>query len=402
MSYVSMKILVLNSGSSSIKYQLIEMPSQEVICNGMIDRIGLESSNLTYTTNTTKVEENIPILNHKVGLLTIANLLMNEKTGVLKNTEEVDAVGHRVVHGGTYFSDPVLIDEVVKEKIKELFALAPLHNPANLEGIEIAEHVFKQAKQVAIFDTAFHQTIPEVANKFSIPNAFYTEHKIRLYGFHGTSHKYVSEQAIDYLDKSSKLISIHLGNGCSVTAIKDGKSIDHSMGFSPSNGLIMGTRSGDIDHSLIFYLINTLGYTSDEVNTILLQKSGMLGLTGYSDLRDIETEAENGNRECQLALAMNAYRIKKYIGSYTAVMNGVDAIIFTAGIGENSSYIRKLVCTDMDYFGLYLDEAKNEIRSKALREINKENATTKILVIPTNEEMEIAIQAQSFFNNDAL
>lgn len=397
-----MKILVLNSGSSSIKYQLIEMPSQEVICNGMIDRIGLESSNLTYTTNTTKVEENIPILNHKVGLLTIANLLMNEKTGVLKNTEEVDAVGHRVVHGGTYFSDPVLIDEVVKEKIKELFALAPLHNPANLEGIEIAEHVFKQAKQVAIFDTAFHQTIPEVANKFSIPNAFYTEHKIRLYGFHGTSHKYVSEQAIDYLDKSSKLISIHLGNGCSVTAIKDGKSIDHSMGFSPSNGLIMGTRSGDIDHSLIFYLINTLGYTSDEVNTILLQKSGMLGLTGYSDLRDIETEAENGNRECQLALAMNAYRIKKYIGSYTAVMNGVDAIIFTAGIGENSSYIRKLVCTDMDYFGLYLDEAKNEIRSKALREINKENATTKILVIPTNEEMEIAIQAQSFFNNDAL
>ena len=402
MSYVSMKILVLNSGSSSIKYQLIEMPSQEVICNGMIDRIGLESSNLTYTTNTTKVEENIPILNHKVGLLTIANLLMNEKTGVLKNTEEVDAVGHRVVHGGTYFSDPVLIDEVVKEKIKELFALAPLHNPANLEGIEIAEHVFKQAKQVAIFDTAFHQTIPEVANKFSIPNAFYTEHKIRLYGFHGTSHKYVSEQAIDYLDKSSKLISIHLGNGCSVTAIKDGKSIDHSMGFSPSNGLIMGTRSGDIDHSLIFYLINTLGYTSDEVNTILLQKSGMLGLTGYSDLRDIETEAENGNRECQIALAMNAYRIKKYIGSYTAVMNGVDAIIFTAGIGENSSYIRKLVCTDMDYFGLYLDEAKNEIRSKALREINKENATTKILVIPTNEEMEIAIQAQSFFNNDAL
>jgi acetate kinase len=388
-----MKILVLNSGSSSIKYQLIEMPSQEVICNGMIDRIGLESSNLTYTTNTTKVEENIPILNHKVGLHTIADLLMNENTGVIKNTEEIDAVGHRVVHGGTFFSDTVLIDEVVKEKIKELFALAPLHNPANLEGIEIAEQVFKQAKQVAIFDTAFHQTIPEVANKFSIPNTFYTEHKIRMYGFHGTSHKYVSEQAIDYLKQSSKLISIHLGNGCSVTAIKNGKSIDHSMGFSPSNGLIMGTRSGDIDHSLLFYLINTLGFSIQEVNDVLLKKSGMLGLTGYSDLRDIEAEAENGNRECQLALAMNAYRIKKYIGSYTAVMNGVDAIIFTAGIGENSSYIRKLVCTDMDYFGVYLDEAKNQIRSKALREINKENATTKILVIPTNEEMEIAIQA---------
>ena len=223
-----------------------------------------------------------------------------------------------------------------------------------------------------------------------------------MYGFHGTSHKYVSEQAIDYLKQSSKLISIHLGNGCSVTAIKDGKSIDHSMGFSPSNGLIMGTRSGDIDHSLIFYLINALGYSSTAVNDILLKKSGMLGLTGFSDLRDIESEAEKGNVDCQLALAMNAYRIKKFIGSYTAVMNGLDAIIFTAGIGENSSFIRKLVCTDMDYYGLYLDDAKNEIRSKELREINSENATTKILVIPTNEEMEIAIQVQHFFNNDAL
>jgi acetate kinase len=389
-----MKIVIINSGSSSIKYQLITMPSQEVVCSGMIDRIGLDSSTLTYVTKATKLEEHLPIHDHKAGLVKIASLLMDEKIGVIKNTDEVAAVGHRVVHGGTFFSDTVLIDKAVKDKIKQLFVLAPLHNPANLEGIIIAEEIFNKAKQVAVFDTAFHQTIPEVANKFAIPNTFYDDNKIRLYGFHGTSHKYISEKAIEYLQRSSKIISIHLGNGCSITAIHEGKSIDHSMGFSPSNGLIMGTRSGDIDHSLIFYLINSLGYSSEEVNTILLKKSGMLGLTGYSDLRDIEAEAEKGNRECQLALLMNAYRIKKYIGSYTAVMNGLDAIIFTAGIGENSSYMRKLVCTDMDYFGIHLDEAKNGVGSKGITEINTQNSATKILVVSTDEEMEIAIQVQ--------
>jgi len=389
-----MKIVIINAGSSSIKYQLIIMPSQEVVCSGMIDRIGLENSTLTYVTERTKLEENLPIRNHKEGLQKMASLLLNDKIGVIKNTSEVAAVGHRVVHGGIFFSDTVLIDEVVKDKIKELFVLAPLHNPANLEGITIAEEIFNNAKQVAVFDTAFHQTIPEVANKFAIPNTLYDDQKIRLYGFHGTSHKYVSEKAIDYLQHSSKIISIHLGNGCSITAIHEGKSIDHSMGFSPSNGLIMGTRSGDIDHSLIFYLINSLGYSSDEVNDLVLKKSGMFGLTGYSDLRDIEAEAEKGNKKCQLALAMNAYRIRKYIGAYSAVMNGLDAIIFTAGIGENSTYMRKLVCTEMDYFGIHLDEAKNEVRSKEIREISTQNSTIKILVIPTNEEMEIAIQVQ--------
>ncbi|MBE0392272.1 acetate kinase [Flavobacterium sp. 7E] len=387
-----MKIVIINSGSSSIKYQLINMPTQEVLCSGMIDRIGLESSNLTYVTSTSKLEESMPILNHKIGLVKIAELLMNENIGVIKSTEEIDAVGHRVVHGGTYFSDTTIIDQEVKDKIEELFALVPLHNPAHLLGINVAEEIFAKAKQVAVFDTAFHQTIPVVAHKFAIPDHFYNENKIRVYGFHGISHKYVSEKAIEYLDKSANLISIHLGNGCSITAIKDGKSIDHSMGFSPSNGLLMGTRSGDIDHSLIFYLIDTLGYTSKEVNDILLKKSGMLGLTGYSDLRDIESHAEEGNRACQLALAMNAYRIRKYIGSYTAVMNGLDAIIFTAGIGENSSYIRKLVCADMDYFGLKLDDRKNEVRAKEMREINTLNSKTKIMVIPTNEELEIANQ----------
>jgi acetate kinase len=387
-----MKIVIINSGSSSIKFQLIEMPARAVICTGMIDRIGLDTSNISYKTNADSIEESMSIANHKIGLEKIAALLMDKNIGVINSTEDIDVVGHRVVHGGASFSNPVHVDEMVEEKITQLFQLAPLHNPANLEGIHVASAIFTSAKQMAVFDTAFHQTIPVIAHKYAIPNKFLTENNIRVYGFHGTSHKYVSERAREYLDKSDKIITIHLGNGCSMTAIKDGISIDHSLGFAPSNGLIMGTRSGDIDHSIVFYMVNTLGYSLDAVNNLLLKESGMLGLTGFSDLREIELQAEEGNASCQLALDMNAYRIKKIIGSYTAVMNGLDAIIFTAGIGENSSYIRKLVCTDMEYFGMELDEAKNEIRSKEMREINTANSKTKIMVIPTNEEMEIANQ----------
>ena len=375
------------------------MPAKEVICTGMIDRIGLDTSNFTYKTDKDSIEETLPIANHKIGLEKIAQLLMDEKVGVITSTKEIDAVGHRVVHGGASFSDTVIIDTEVKEKIRQLFELAPLHNPANLEGINVAEEIFGTAKQVAVFDTAFHQTIPVLAHKYALPNYLLTENKIRVYGFHGTSHKYVSEKAIDYLEKSDKIITIHLGNGCSMTAIKEGKSIDHTLGFGPMNGLIMGTRSGDVDQSVIFYLVNSLGYSLDSVNTMLQKQSGMLGLTGYSDLRDIEANAEKGNVDCQLALAMNAYRIKKYIGSYAAVLNGLDAIIFTAGIGENSSYIRKLVCTDMDYYGIELDDAKNEIRSKEIREINTVNSKTKIMVIPTNEEIEIANQVYHLLLN---
>ncbi len=376
---------------------MIDMPSNEVICSGMIDRIGLETSNLSYVTNLVKIEESLPIANHKIGLQKIAQLLMDEQVGVIKSTKEVEAVGHRVVHGGSTFSNTVVINDDVKNEIKHLFELAPLHNPANFEGIIVAEEIFANAKQVAVFDTAFHQTIPVVAHKYAIPNYLLTENKVRVYGFHGTSHKYVSENAIQFLqansvNKTSNIITIHLGNGCSMTAIKDGKSIDTTLGFGPMNGLIMGTRSGDIDQSVIFYLVKTLGYTVDEVNTLLQKQSGMLGLTGYSDLRDIEANAEKGNVDCQLALAMNAYRIKKFIGSYSAALNGLDAIVFTAGIGENSSYIRKLVCTDMEYFGLELDHSKNEVRSKEMREINTPESKTKILVIPTNEEIEIANQ----------
>jgi acetate kinase len=387
-----MKIVIINSGSSSIKYQLIEMPTNAIICSGMIDRIGLETSNLTYVTTSDSIKETIPIANHKIGLEKIATLLMDEKVGVIKSTSEIEAVGHRVVHGGSDFSNTTIIDALVKEKIKELFALAPLHNPANYEGIDVASTIFETAIQVAVFDTAFHQTIPVEAYKYAIPNYLLTENKIRLYGFHGTSHKYVSQKAINFLEKSAKIITIHLGNGCSMAAIKDGKSIDTTLGFAPMNGLIMGTRSGDVDQSVIFHLVNALGYSLDEVNTMLQKESGMLGLTGFSDLRDIQLQAEQGNAECQLALLMNAYRIKKYIGSYAAVLGGLDAIVFTAGIGENSSFIRKLVCTNMEYFGIELDEDKNQIRSSTIREINVPQSKTKVLVIPTNEEIEIAHQ----------
>ena len=387
-----MKIVIINSGSSSIKYQLIEMPSKEVICSGMIDRIGLETSNLSYVTKIDKIEKTMPIANHKIGLEKIANLLMDETVGVIKSTKEINAVGHRVVHGGSNFSNTTIIDSEVKEKIKQLFDLAPLHNPANYEGIIVAEQIFDEATQVAVFDTAFHQTMPVEAYKYAIPNYLLTDNKIRVYGFHGTSHKYVSEKAINYLEKSSKIITIHLGNGCSMTAIKDGKSIDTTLGFGPMNGLIMGTRSGDVDQSVIFHMVNALGYSLAEVNTMLQKQSGMLGLTGFSDLRDIESNAEQGNKDCQLALDMNAYRIKKYIGSYAAALGGLDAIIFTAGIGENSSFIRKLVCTNMEYFGIELDLVKNELRSKEIREINLPQSKTKILVVPTNEEVEIAHQ----------
>ncbi|CAA9203111.1 Acetate kinase [Flavobacterium bizetiae] len=394
-----MKILIINSGSSSIKYQLTVMPTNEVICTGMIDRIGLETSNITFKTSLHSLEELLPIPNHKVGLQKVANMLLDPEKGVIKSTSEISAVGHRVVHGGSDFSDTVRIDDNVKAKIKQLFELAPLHNPANLEGINVAEEIFSSAQQIAVFDTAFHQTMPEVAYKYAIPNYLLTENKVRVYGFHGTSHKYVSEKAIDFLKENSKIITIHIGNGCSMAAIKDGKCIDTTMGFSPSNGLIMGTRSGDIDQSIVFYMIKNLGYSADDVNSILLKQSGMLGLTGYSDLRDIESEAAKGNKDCQLALFMNAYRIRKYIGSYTAALNGLDAIIFTAGIGENSSYMRQLVCTDMDYFGIELDYEKNQIRSKEIREINTPNSKAKVLVIPTDEEYEIANQVYQLLNN---
>ncbi len=395
-----MQILVLNSGSSSIKFQLFQMPEANVVCSGMVERIGLENAKISYNTDTNKIEKVDSIDNHKDGLQLIASYLMSKEVGVIQSASEIQVVGHRVVHGGSTFAETVGITEEVKQKIEKLSALAPLHNPANLQGILVSEEIFPVAKQVAVFDTAFHQTIPVEAYKYAIPNVFLEENKIRVYGFHGTSHKYVSGKAIEFLKKEkSKIITIHLGNGCSMTAVKDGKSIDHTLGFAPMNGLIMGTRSGDIDPSVIFYMVNSLGYSLDEVNTLLQKESGMLGLTGYSDLRDIESEAEKGNADCRLALKMNAYRIKKFIGSYSAVMNGLDAIVFTAGIGENSDVIRNLVCTDLDFLGVELDKEKNGIRSKEARDISLSSSKVKILVIPTNEEVEIANQSFELLSN---
>ena len=389
-----MKVLVLNSGSSSIKYQLFTMPEEQVICSGLIERIGSAKGVVHYESVDNAISETIKIENHKVGLEKVVSLLLDEKIGVISSTDEIEIVGHRVVHGGSSFTKTAIVTDEVKSKIQDLFSLAPQHNPANLEGIKVAEVIFTKAKQVAVFDTAFHQSIPEKAYTYAIPKKFLNKHKIRLYGFHGTSHKYVSEKAIDYLGKKeSKIITVHLGNGCSISAIENGKSIDHSLGFGPVTGLVMGTRSGDIDHTLIFYLVNTLGYEVNEVNTLLQKESGMFGLTGYSDLRDIEAEAAKGNKDCLLALDINTYRIKKYIGSYIAAMNGVDAIVFTAGIGENSSLIREKVCTDLDFFGIEIDKQKNNIRAKELTEVHTENSKVKLLVIPTNEELEIAKQS---------
>ena len=379
-------ILVINSGSSSLKFQLIEMPSEEVLASGLVERIGLASGNVHYKSEEQNTSEEMEIKDHSVALREVTKHLMHPDYGVIKNPADIPVIGHRVVHGGDTFSDTIIIDHKVKAKIRELFSLAPLHNPPNLKGIEVAEEIFPEAKQVAVFDTAFHQSMPSKANRYAIPNEFYEKEHIQVYGFHGTSHKYVSEKAIDLLKKDrTKLVTVHLGNGCSMTAVKDGKSIDHSLGFGPVNGLIMGTRSGDIDQSVIFYMTEQLGYTAKEVSDLLHHKSGMLGLTGYSDLRDIEAQAEKGNRECMLALEMNAYRIKKYIGAYAAAMNGLDAVIFTAGIGENSDVIRRMVCREMDFLGIELDEEKNSLRSKENREINSENSRVKVFVIPTNE-----------------
>jgi acetate kinase len=392
-------ILVINSGSSSVKFQLILMPIEKVLASGLVERIGLEGSKLHYTSKGFSLTEEMEIPNHSEALKEITNILMDEKKGVIKNASEIPAIGHRVVHGGAAFSETIIINEKVKEKIKELFPLAPLHNPHNLTGIEVAEEIFPEAMQVAVFDTAFHRSIPERALKYAIPNSFFLENKIQVYGFHGTSHKYVSEQAIQIIRKPlSKIITVHLGNGCSITAVKNGKSIDHSLGFAPGNGLIMGTRSGDIDKSVIFYMIEQLGYTAKEVSDILNNESGMLGLTGYSDLRDIESEAVKGNYECKLALEMNAYRVKKFIGAYAAAMNGLDALVFTAGIGENSSVIRKMICEEMQFLGIELNQLKNDARSKENRIISTVKSKVTVLVIPTNEELEIANQTYALIS----
>jgi acetate kinase len=383
------------------------MPNEKPICTGLVERIGLENSVITHKLflngEEKVIRRQLDLNDHEAGLHEVARLLTDPEIGVIHNPEEIDAVGHRVVHGGESFASTTVITKEVKDEIKRLFSLAPLHNPPNYLGIEVAEKIFTKAKQIAVFDTAFHQTIPEKAYRYAIPQALYHDMGIRQYGFHGTSHKYVTEKAVEYLQNpSARIITIHLGNGCSMTAVNTGKSVDTSMGFGPVCGLIMGTRSGDVDPFIIFHMVNQLGYSLDQVNNLLNKQSGMLGLTGFSDMRDITKAIAEGSHDAELAYEMYAYRIKKYIGSYAAVLNGVDAIVFTGGVGENDLNVRRMVCTGLDYLGIKLDEEKNKIRSGEIREINSADSPTKILIIPTNEELEIVKQCYQLLNEQVV
>lgn len=389
--------MVINAGSSSIKYQLLNMESTTVIAKGLVERIGIEGGIITHKYRKNDKQEKIKLKqdfpSHTEGMELIVKLLTDKETGVINDPSEVSAIGHRVVQGGD-IPEPVLITDKIKESIKINSPLAPLHNPANLLGIEVAEQFFKGIPQVAVFDTSFHQTMPPKAYRYAIPNHFYTEHKIRAYGAHGTSHKYVRAQAVKYLqNEAAKVITIHLGNGSSITAINEkGESVDTSMGFTPLSGLVMGTRSGDIDPSVLFYMVKECGVKFEELDNLLNKKSGMLGLTQMSDARDVEELYYKGDENAVLCLDLYSYRVKKYIGSYMAALNGAEAIVFTAGIGENDHNLRSLICKDLDFFGIKLDEVKNkELNSPdGVVEVQAPDSKMKILIIPTNEELAIA------------
>lgn len=390
-------VLVINSGSSSIKYQLIDINKQQALCSGIVERIGLERGIITHKTflkEDKKHVEEFFIPSHKEGLKRVSELLSDKEYGVISNPDVIKIVGHRLVHGGDKFSSTVLITNEVKDKIRELFSLAPLHNPPTLQGVEVAESIFPKAKQVGVFDTSFHQTMPEEAFRYAIGRQFYEKNRIRKYGFHGTSHKYVSEKAIEYIQKKdSNIITIHLGNGSSMAAIKNGKSIDTTMGLTPLDGLIMGTRCGSIDPGVLFYMQENLGYSQKDLSDLMNKESGIKGLTGHTDMRDVEDAISKEDKDSILAYDMYAYRVKNYIGAYAAVMNGLDAIVFTAGIGENSVMIRSKICENMDYLGIKIDELKNSKRESVIRDISAKDSKTRILVIPTNEELEIANQS---------
>ncbi|MDR9415931.1 MAG: acetate kinase [Gracilimonas sp.] len=392
-----MKILVINCGSSSIKYQLIHTDNRDRLCKGLVERIGAVTSIIKQEFKGEKpVKKTMVIENHASALKTIMELLLEADNDHLKSLDEIEAVGHRVVHGGETFKDSVLIDEDVEEAIQQAFDIAPLHNPPNLDGIRAAKKHLPDVPHVAVFDTAFHHSIPKHAFLYGIPNRLYRRYKIRKYGFHGTSHYYVSRTYHKLSDKpknGSKIITCHLGNGCSIAAIKDGESYDTSMGFSPLEGLVMGTRSGDIDPSILFYIIDKEELSLANVHALLNKHSGLLGLSGYAaDMRDLLEEADRGDRRCQEAIDVFCYRVKKYIGSYIASMNGVDAILFTGGIGENAAPVRQKILEGMDYAGIIIDEQKNTNPGNDTV-ISKDESNVDVRVIPTNEELVIAIDA---------
>jgi acetate kinase len=393
-----MKVLVINSGSSSIKYRLFDMTAGTVLASGVLEQIGETHSRLTHQTRNAQGEmveivKTDAVADHQAGFQQIETVL--GESGAVQDTTDLSGIGHRVVHGGEEFREPTQINETVIDTIRRLSPLAPLHNPANLLGIEVAMQNAPQVPQVAVFDTAFHQSIPVHAFRYAIPQDLYEAHHVRRYGFHGTSHHYVAKQAATLMDRplnALNLITLHLGNGASAAAVRGGKSIDTSMGMTPLEGLIMGTRCGDIDPAIIFYLKRKTGLTRDEVETLLNKDSGLKGICGVNDMRQIEELARSGNSQAQLAIEMVCYRIKKYIGAYYAVLGRLDALVFTAGIGENSPLIRAGACRGLSHLGIEIDPEKNNQKSKKAFEIQSRGSAARVLVIPTNEELEIAEQ----------
>ncbi len=394
-----MNILVINCGSSSLKFQLIEVNAEKVVAKGQVEKIGSSEAILTYKpTEKNNIVQTREILDHDTALSLVLGILMHPENGVIRDKADISAIGHRIVHGGEDFNQSVLITDKVKEGVRKCIQFAPLHNPHNLKGIEVCERLLAGIPQVAVFDTAFHNTLPPQAYMYALPLALYRKHKIRRYGFHGTSHMFVAHKAAEILGKpieKLKIVTCHLGNGASVTAIDGGKSVETSMGFTPLEGLVMGTRCGDIDPALVPFIAKLEKLTLDQVDALLNKNSGMLGLTETTnDLREIEMEAESGSQPHILALDIFCHRIKKYIGAYTAFLDGIDVLIFTAGIGEHSPYVRKHVCDSLGYLGISLDEEKNE-----KNDLDIGTGKTRVLVVPTNEELAIARDTKQIYEN---
>jgi len=390
-----MKILVINAGSSSLKYQLYNMNDESVLAKGKVERIGMETAILSHEPfGRPEYNEVTEILDHNNAIRKVVNALVHKEHGVLTDMKEIDAVGHRIVHGGESFSNSAIVTLEVKHEIRRLFDLAPLHNPAHMMGIVAVEATLPGVPQTVVFDTAFHQTMPPLTYLYPIPKVLYHKHKVRRYGFHGTSHAYVSERAASFLSKpieQLKMITCHIGNGASCTAIMDGKSFDTSMGMTPLEGLMMGTRSGDIDPAIVPYVITKEELTVGEVNSMLNKHSGLYAISGISsDVREVEQAMKNGDQNAKLAYEMYEYRIRKCIGSYAAAMNGLDVLVFTAGVGENSANLRELICSQLTFFGVKLDKEANQAKGSNERLISTEDSKISVLVIPTNEELVIA------------
>lgn len=388
-----MNVLVINCGSSSLKYQVINSDSEEVLAKGLCERIGIDGRLVYQPQGGEKEITDAPMPTHKEAVQMVLDALTNEKTGALKSLDEIEAVGHRIVHGGEKFTASTLIDDEVIKTVEECNDLAPLHNPANIIGINACRELMPSVPMVGVFDTAFHQTMPQEAYMYGVPYEYYEKYKVRKYGFHGTSHSFVSKRVAEVMGKdydSLKTIVCHLGNGASICAVQNGKSVDTSMGLSPLEGLIMGTRSGDIDPSAVEFIANKEGLDLAGILNVLNKKSGVEGISGVSsDFRDLQKAAEEGNERAQLAIDMFAYRVAKYVGSYAAAMNGVDVICFTAGIGENTGFIRKKVCDRLEYLGIALDAAANDTHGEEIK-ISTDDSKVAVYVIPTNEELAIA------------